>query len=63
LRKRDDLKVAHVFEEFKDWWESESRDTNKELEHLTKLARYFGTCVAPDQKTRFGLFCRWCARF
>ena len=58
LRKREDLKVAHVFEEFKDWWEAESRNTNEELARLTKLARYFETCVAPDQKTRFGLFCR-----
>ena len=26
LRKREDLKVAHVFEEFKGWWESEARE-------------------------------------
>jgi hypothetical protein len=58
LRKRDDLKVAHVFEEFKEWWEGETRETNQELERLTKLARCFETFVAPDQKTRFGLFCR-----
>jgi hypothetical protein len=58
LRKRNDLKVAHVFEEFKDWWETESRHTNGELEILTKLASHFETFIAPDQKTRFGLFCR-----
>lgn len=58
LRKRDDLKVAHVFEEFKEWWESEERDTNKELLRITRLAKQFEVFIGPDQKTRFGLFCR-----
>lgn len=58
LRKREALKVAHVFEEFKSWWESEERETDAELQRLSKLASHFETCIAPDQKTRFGLFCR-----
>jgi hypothetical protein len=58
LRKREALKVAHVFEEFKTWWESEARDTDMELQRISVLARHFQVCVAPDQKTRFGLFCR-----
>ena len=58
LRKREDLKVAHVFEEFKGWWESESRDSDKELKRLTKLAKYFEIFIAPDQKSHLGRFCR-----
>jgi|SRR5579859_3298815 len=58
LRKRDYRKVAHVFEEFKEWWTSEDRDIKAELERLMRLSHYFETCIAPDQKSRFGLFCR-----
>lgn len=36
LRKCEDLKVAHVFEEFKDWWESTTRNTGMELKRLTR---------------------------
>lgn len=58
LRKREALKVAHIFEEFKTWWESEGRNTDAELSRLVGLAQYFEVCISPDQKTRFGLFCR-----
>jgi Protein of unknown function DUF262/Protein of unknown function (DUF1524) len=58
LRKREDLKVAHVFEEFKSWWESEARESDKEFKRITKLARYFEIFIAPDQKSGLGRFCR-----
>jgi hypothetical protein len=58
LRKREDLKVAHVFEEFKDWWESDARDSNKELKRLTDIAKHFEVFIAPDQKSNLGRFCR-----
>ncbi len=58
LRKCEDLKVAHVFQEFKGWWESEDRDTDKELSRITKLAKNFEVFVAPSQKSAFGRFCR-----
>lgn len=58
LRKCEDLKVAHVFEEFKDWWESETRNTDTELKRLTRLAKYFEVFLLPDQTSRLGLFCR-----
>lgn len=58
LRKREDIKVSHVFEEFKEWWESEQRDTDRELSRIAKLAKQFEVFVTPDQKSRFGLFCR-----
>lgn len=58
LRKCEDLKVAHVFEEFKDWWESTTRNTDTELKRLTRLARYFEVFLLPNQTSRLGLFCR-----
>ena len=59
LRKLDEVKVTHVFQEFKDWWEEgELRDMSAELTRIAALAQRFSTMLAPDQKTRFGLFCR-----
>lgn len=58
LRKCEDLKVAHVFEEFKDWWESTTRNTDMELKRLTRLAKYFEVFLLPNQTSRLGLFCR-----
>jgi hypothetical protein len=57
LRKQEDIKVSHVFEEFRDWW-GERRETDREMSRIVHLAKYFETFVAPDQKTSFGLFCR-----
>lgn len=58
LRKCDELKVAHVFEEFKNWWESIERDTDIELKRISKLAKHFEVFLLPNQTSRFGLFCR-----
>ncbi len=58
LRRQEDLKVSHVFEGFKEWWESEERNTEGELERLHNVAGYFSTFLAPTQETRLGSFCR-----
>lgn len=58
LRKCEDLKVAHVFEEFKGWWESATRNTDTELKRLTRLAKHFEVFLLPNQTSRLGLFCR-----
>jgi hypothetical protein len=59
LRRQMTIKVSHVFEEFKDWWEAEgNRDTARELELLHKISLYFETISAPGQNSRFSLFCR-----
>ncbi|MBF8651543.1 DUF262 domain-containing protein [Pseudomonas putida] len=58
MRKCEDLKVAHVFNEFKDWWQDESRDTQRELARITHLAGYFQTFIVPGQASRLDLFCR-----
>lgn len=58
LRKCEDLKVGHVFNEFKDWWQDEQRDTQLELGRITALAGHFKTFLSPGQASRFELFCR-----
>ncbi|EIU5250882.1 TPA: DUF262 domain-containing protein [Pseudomonas aeruginosa] len=58
MRKCEDLKVAHVFNEFKDWWQDEPRDTQQELARISHLAGYFQTFLMPGQASRFDLFCR-----
>ncbi|UPJ74104.1 DUF262 domain-containing protein [Bradyrhizobium sp. 187] len=58
FRKRDDLMVGHVFEEFKEWWESGKRDSSRELKRLTDTAKYFETFIKPDQRSHLGRFCR-----
>jgi hypothetical protein len=58
LRKCADLKVAHVFEEFKDWWLSAERDTAKELARITTLGQYFEQFLQPVPDSALGRFCR-----
>lgn len=58
LRKQEETKVAYVFEEFKNWWELERRDTAQELQKLTRISGPFETLIAPGQSSRFELLCR-----
>lgn len=47
LRKREALKVSHIFEEFKAWWESGDRNSDAELSRLTALAQHFQVVLNP----------------
>jgi len=58
MRKCEDLKVGHVFNEFKDWWQETPRNIEYELTRIRRLAEHFRTFLVPNQSTRFGLFCR-----
>jgi uncharacterized protein with ParB-like and HNH nuclease domain len=58
LRRVSTLKVAHVFEEFKDWWDSEDRQTAVELGRIKSLSTQFEKLLAPGQKGKFDRFCR-----
>ncbi|MDQ5897239.1 MAG: hypothetical protein QG612_1325 [Pseudomonadota bacterium] len=58
LRKCTDLKAAHVFEEFKDWWLADERDTASELERISTLGRYFEQFLQPIPNSALGRFCR-----
>lgn len=58
LRKCADLKVSHVFEEFKDWWLAAERDTASELARIATLGRYFEQFLQPVPDSTLGRFCR-----
>lgn len=58
LRRQEEVKVTHVFEEFKAWWESEDRNMAEELARLLKASELFRNFLAPNQTSRLGIFCR-----
>ena len=58
MRRAATLRVSHVFEEFKAWWDEGERKTADELARIKKLAGYFEKFVLPGQKSRFDRFCR-----
>lgn len=58
MRKCEYLKVAHVFNEFKDWWQDEPRDTQRKLARIIHLAGHFQIFMVSGQGSRFDLFCQ-----
>ncbi len=59
LNKRADLKVTHVFDEFKSWWDEEpSRDLEKELQRISRHAAVFEKIAAPGHATPLERFSR-----
>lgn len=57
LRTQEDVKVAHVFQAFKTWWEQQERETQQELQRLNRTAAVFAKIIDPHPVSRFGLFC------
>jgi hypothetical protein len=69
-RLNREIKIGHLFQEFRDWWETgdagpdESvatstpvlRTASVELERMQRAGRDFRALLAPDCSTRFGLF-------
>lgn len=58
LNKRNDLKVSHVFDEFKTWWDDADRSLPVELDRISRLATQFEKIVAPGNETAFERFSR-----
>lgn len=58
LNKRSDLKVSHVFDEFKSWWDDEVRPLANELARIARLAEHFEKIVAPGDETALERFSR-----
>ena len=50
--------MGHVLQEFRDWWEEDNGDqaTSTQLERLADAAAVFEALIAPDTRTRFGMF-------
>jgi hypothetical protein len=59
LNKRSDLKLSHVFDEFKSWWDDEpSRDIKAELQRIGRHAEAFEKIIAPGHGTALERFSR-----
>jgi hypothetical protein len=56
MRTMNDVKLDHVFEEFKQWWLAGKKDVNQELARLKQAANLFGAVIRPDRSTRLGRF-------
>ncbi|MBS0436164.1 MAG: DUF262 domain-containing protein [Proteobacteria bacterium] len=56
MRTMNDVKLDHVFEEFKQWWLAGKKDVDQELARLKQAAAVFRAMVNPDRTTRLGRF-------
>lgn len=56
MRTMNDVKLDHVFEEFKQWWLAGKKDVDLELARLKRAAAVFHAMVLPDRSTRLGRF-------
>lgn len=48
LRRKQETKVAHVFQGFKEWWQQEQRDIDCELKIIVTTSKYFKELVSPE---------------
>lgn len=56
MRTMNDVKLDHVFEEFKQWWLAGPRQVDQELARLKKSSAVFKAMLLPDRSTRLGRF-------
>nr|WP_255519987.1 DUF262 domain-containing protein [Cupriavidus sp. IK-TO18] len=47
LRRREETKVSHVFQSFKEWWDGAPRDIDLELDRLGKSSQHFREFISP----------------
>lgn len=56
-KTESDLKIGHIFQEFKDWWESEqSRSAKDELASLSAISKVYRGLLVPQKDTCLGKF-------
>ena len=62
LRRGQETKVSHVFQNFKDWWRTEpERDIGHELQRMVRASEHFRDLVSPegsDDVAEFGRLMR-----
>ena len=56
MRTMNDVKLDHVFEEFKQWWLAGKKDVDQELARLKQAAAVFRAMMHPDRATCLGRF-------
>lgn len=52
----EEIKIEHLFAEFRDWWESEDRSVTGVLRELRALSEPFKELLLPNRTTHFGVF-------
>lgn len=58
LRRLQETKVAHVFQGFKEWWQSESRDIDDELAKVVRASQHFRELISPEGNGYLAEFAR-----
>lgn len=47
LRCKQETKVSHVFQAFKEWWQAEPHDIEQELKNIVRTSQYFSELISP----------------
>jgi hypothetical protein len=58
LCRKQETKVSHVFQAFKEWWQTVPRDIEKELESIVRTSRYFSELISPEGEGYVAEFAR-----
>lgn len=58
LRRVAETKVGHVFQNYKDWWQRQTRDLESELAHIQKVSGWFKEFISPEGNSRIAEFAR-----
>ncbi|WLI90411.1 DUF262 domain-containing HNH endonuclease family protein [Massilia sp. R2A-15] len=48
LRRKQETKVSHVFQAFKEWWQSSRCDIDTALAQIVTTSRYFSELISPE---------------
>jgi hypothetical protein len=48
LRRKQEIKVSHVFQGFKEWWQLAPRDIDAELARMVRTSGYFRELISPE---------------
>lgn len=58
LRRKEETKFGHVFQSFKDWWQSAERDIGTELARLVQVSTFFQELISPQGDSDVAEFAR-----
>lgn len=48
LRRKQETKVSHVFQGFKEWWQTQPREIEIELQQIVTTSHYFKELISPE---------------
>ncbi len=58
LRRSQETKVAHIFQGFKEWWQTTLRDIDDELARVVQASQYFRELITPEGDGHLAEFSR-----